>query len=66
VLLGLLTEDPSVYRRGVFAGATVEPIVSATEKYMRTVMDQLELDMDLVFPLTHQRMNDDRNFMRRL
>jgi 5'-nucleotidase len=62
-LLGLLTEDPSVYRPGVFAGATIVPILSATEQYMNRVMDQL--DLDLVIPLTHQRMNDDRNFMRK-
>lgn len=61
-LLGLLTEDPSVYRPGVFAGATIEPIVPTTERYMKEVMDPL--DLDLVIPLTHQRMNDDRNFMR--
>jgi 2',3'-cyclic-nucleotide 2'-phosphodiesterase (5'-nucleotidase family) len=62
-LLGLLTEDPSVYRPGVFAGANIEPILATTEKYMNQVVDPLELD--LVIPLTHQRMNDDRDFMRK-
>jgi 2',3'-cyclic-nucleotide 2'-phosphodiesterase (5'-nucleotidase family) len=26
-LMGLLTEDPSVYRPGVFGGATIEPVI---------------------------------------
>jgi 2',3'-cyclic-nucleotide 2'-phosphodiesterase (5'-nucleotidase family) len=60
-LLGLLTEDPSVYRPGVFAGSTIQPIIETTETYMRQVIDPLRLDM--VIPLTHQRMNDDRKFM---
>lgn len=62
-LLGLLTEDPSVYRPGVFGGATIEPILFATEQYMAEVLDPL--DLDLVIPLTHQRMNEDRDFMRK-
>ncbi|KAG7341889.1 EF hand domain containing protein [Nitzschia inconspicua] len=61
-LLGLLTEDPSVYRPGVFGGATIEPIIPVTQQYLTEVMDPL--DLDLIIPLTHQRMDDDRNFMR--
>lgn len=62
-LLGLLTDDPSVYRPGVFAGAKIEPVIETTERYMREVMAPLNLD--LVIPLTHQRMNEERDFMRK-
>ncbi|KAL3913535.1 MAG: hypothetical protein SGILL_006447 [Bacillariaceae sp.] len=62
-LLGLLTEDPSVYRPGVFAGSTIQPIIECTQQYMSSVMSGL--DLDLIIPLTHQRMNDDREFMKK-
>ncbi|CAJ1955575.1 unnamed protein product [Cylindrotheca closterium] len=61
-LLGLLTEDPSVYRPGAFGGATIEPVLAMTKTYMRDVMDPLNLD--LVVPLTHQRMDPDREFSK--
>mmetsp|Transcript_32496 Transcript_32496/g.78886 ORF Transcript_32496/g.78886 Transcript_32496/m.78886 type:complete len:864 (-) Transcript_32496:184-2775(-) len=61
-LLGLLTEDPSVYRPGAFGGAVIEPILECTKKYMKDVMDPLNLD--LVVPLTHQRMDPDREFSK--
>jgi 5'-nucleotidase len=62
-LLGLLTDDPSVYRPGVFAGAKIEPVIETTERYLEEVMKPLNLD--LVIPLTHQRMNEERDFMRK-
>jgi 2',3'-cyclic-nucleotide 2'-phosphodiesterase (5'-nucleotidase family) len=61
-LLGLLTEDPSIYRPGAFGGATIEPVLKCTQKYMKEVMDPLKLD--LVVPLTHQRMEPDREFSK--
>eukprot|EP00980_Cylindrotheca_fusiformis_P008587 scaffold1823_cov108-Cylindrotheca_fusiformis.AAC.8 len=62
-LLGLLTEDPSVYRPGAFGGATIEPVLECTQKYMNEIMDPLKLD--LVVPLTHQRMEPDREFSKK-
>ncbi|KAL3934652.1 MAG: hypothetical protein SGBAC_009679 [Bacillariaceae sp.] len=61
-LLGLLTEDPSVYRPGAFGGATIDPVISCTRKYLKDVMDPL--NVDLVVPLTHQRMDPDREFSK--
>lgn len=61
-LLGLLTEDKSVYRPGAFGGATIEPVLECAKKYMQEVMDPLKLD--LVVPLTHQRMEPDREFSK--
>jgi 5'-nucleotidase len=58
-LLGLLTEDPSVYRPGSFAGAKIEPVLATAEAYMKVLEP---LGLDLVIPLTHQRMNIDRDF----
>ena len=59
VLLGLLTEDPSLYRPDSFAGATIEPVIQCTEKYLN---DKIPKKCDLIIPLTHQRMSDDRVF----
>mmetsp|Transcript_59864 Transcript_59864/g.147074 ORF Transcript_59864/g.147074 Transcript_59864/m.147074 type:complete len:690 (-) Transcript_59864:5246-7315(-) len=59
-LLGLLTDDPSVYRPGVFAGAKIEPVIETTQKYMKDVIDPMNLD--LIVPLTHQRINEDKDF----
>jgi len=58
-LLGLLTEDPSLYRPGSFAGAAIEPVLVCTENYLR---DKMPKDCDLMIPLTHQRMPEDRDF----
>lgn len=59
-LLGLLTDDPSVYRPGVFAGAKIEPVIETTKRYMQDVIDPMNLD--LIIPLTHQRINEDKQF----
>jgi len=61
-MLGLLTEDPSVYRPGAFGGAVIEPVLECTKKYMKEVMKPLGLD--LVVPMTHQRMDPDRKFCK--
>lgn len=58
-LLGLLTEDPSLYRVGSFAGATIDPVLECTEVYLK---DQMPKDCSLIIPLTHQRMPEDRDF----
>ena len=62
-LLGLLTEDPSLYRPGAFGGARIDPVLEYTETYMKEVMDPLGLD--LVIPFTHQRMGPDREFAKK-
>jgi 2',3'-cyclic-nucleotide 2'-phosphodiesterase (5'-nucleotidase family) len=58
-LMGLLTEDPSVYRPGVFGGANIEPVLETAEQYLKVFEP---MGLDLVIPLTHQRMNLDRDF----
>jgi 2',3'-cyclic-nucleotide 2'-phosphodiesterase (5'-nucleotidase family) len=58
-ILGLLTEDPSLYRPGSFGGAKIEPVLDATEQYLTQL---LPLEPDLIIPLTHQRMPEDREF----
>jgi 2',3'-cyclic-nucleotide 2'-phosphodiesterase (5'-nucleotidase family) len=56
-LLGLLTHDPGVYRPGAFGGATIEPVLDATA----TVLAKLP-KIDIVIPMTHQDIQDDRTF----
>jgi 2',3'-cyclic-nucleotide 2'-phosphodiesterase (5'-nucleotidase family) len=62
-LLGLLTDDPSIYRPGAFAGAKIENVIETTEQYMKNVMNPLNLD--LIIPMTHQRINEDKEFMNK-
>jgi len=55
-LLGLLTEDPGLYRQGSYAGATIEPVEAAFE---RAIRDLQRVGVDAVVPMTHQDMPDD-------
>lgn len=58
-LIGLLTEDPGLYRPGAFAGSEIEPVQKVTEQYLKNAVPE---DVNLVIPLTHQRMPDDCAF----
>lgn len=58
-LLGLLTDDPGLYRPDAFGGASIQPILEATDICFKSGMLQ---DVDLVIPLTHQRIVEDREF----
>jgi 5'-nucleotidase len=64
-LLGLLTEDPSVYRPGVFGGAMIEPILTCCDEYIGEGGGLDPSSVDLIIPLTHQRMSEDRTFCER-
>mmetsp|Transcript_14267 Transcript_14267/g.18632 ORF Transcript_14267/g.18632 Transcript_14267/m.18632 type:complete len:657 (+) Transcript_14267:74-2044(+) len=58
-LLGLLTPDPQLYRKGAFGGAKIEPIIPTAERFLEVFKSQ---NVDLVVPLTHQSIGDDRLF----
>jgi 2',3'-cyclic-nucleotide 2'-phosphodiesterase (5'-nucleotidase family) len=60
-LIGLLTEDPGLYRPGVFGGATITPVKTEAEKMQQKLV--VEGGMDLVLPMTHQVIGLDREFM---
>lgn len=59
-LLGLLTEDPSLYRPGSFGGARIDPLLETAKSYLKETA--LQKDVDLLIPLTHQRMPEDIKF----
>ena len=60
-LLGLLTNDEDLYLQGrAFSGAKIEPIVETAQKYV----DELSGNVDLILPMTHQSMKDDRTFAK--
>jgi len=74
-LLGLLTEDPSIYRDGAFAGAIddMEPVVAAAEHMVSSLNQNNgpigmfcpvgnKGNIDLFLPLTHQDRPLDRDF----
>lgn len=56
-LIGLLTEDKTLYQQGAFGGATIEPVVEAAIRYKKLLEE--EHGCDLVVPLTHQDMQRD-------
>lgn len=56
-LLGLLTNDPSLYRPSSFGGATIEPVMDATLRLLPQMPP-------FVLPLTHQSIQEDREFAR--
>eukprot|EP00977_Amphora_coffeiformis_P013883 scaffold3782_cov170-Amphora_coffeaeformis.AAC.2 len=60
-LLGLLTDDSSLYRPGMFGVAKIEPVAQATASILREFSSMKE-DVDLVIPLTHQSIAADREF----
>ncbi|KAL7571185.1 hypothetical protein ACA910_008847 [Epithemia clementina (nom. ined.)] len=66
-LLGLLTNDPGLYRPGSFGNAYIEPIIGAAERmiqYFRSEGGDDDDDdkVDWILPLTHQSIDDDRLF----
>ena len=58
-LLGLLTEDPALYRVGAWAGATIEPVVETAVKYKQKL--ESEENVDLVVPITHRVSQQQHN-----
>jgi len=57
-LLGLLTDDPGLYRPGTFGDSRIEPVVETTKRVLAKLKDQV----DFIVPITHQSMGHDRNF----
>lgn len=51
-LLGLLMDDPGVYKDGAFGGAKITPIPQAAKEWVAKMRN--ELKCDVVVPLTHQ------------
>lgn len=75
-LLGLLTNDPALYRPGSFANAKFEPVIPTAERYANQLLlkkdftqdekkqESTTLPVDLIIPFTHQSMEDDRAFAK--
>ena len=56
-LLGFLTDDASLYRPGAFGDATIQPILKSAREWM----DKLHDRVDLILPMTHQGIQQDRD-----
>lgn len=63
-LLGLLTHDPSLYRPGSFAGAKIDPIPESAERLLDYIQET-EKGVDLILPMTHQGIEQDRKFAQK-
>jgi len=61
-LLGLLTEDPSLYRPGAFGGATIQPLLETAE----VLYSPLAKTHTTVLAMTHQSIHDDRTMAQHL
>jgi len=61
-LLGLLTDDKNLYQAGAFGGAVIEPVVPTAVKY-KALLEEKE-GVDLVIPMTHQVIAQDRDMAR--
>lgn len=61
-LLGLMTEDPSLYRPGAFGGASIQPILESAKE----LVNELEDKVDLVLPMTHQGIGSDRSMAQEM
>lgn len=57
-LLGLLTEDPSLYRPDAFHEATILPLAPEARRLRIEMLETQKAD--LVLPLTHQSVARDR------
>lgn len=57
-LMGLLTDDPGLYRPRSFGGATIEPVIPCCESFLQ----QHNNNVDLWIPITHQSIQHDRVF----
>ena len=72
-LLGLLTHDPGLYRPGAFGGAPIEPVVESAVSILEKLQQQQQqhaessppFKIDLIIPLTHQSLSEDRVFAER-
>ena len=56
-LIGLLTDDKYLYRKGAFGGAKIKPVVETALR----LHERLKDEVDCVIPLTHQSMAHDRH-----
>jgi len=63
--LGLLTDDPSLYRpdNTTFCGAKILPVIPTAAKFQEMIK-QKHQDVSLILPMTHQFMAEDRKFAR--
>jgi len=71
--LGLLTNDPGLYRPNAFGGAIIESVVPSAERALERLLpppsasasestDDQDPAVDLIIPMTHQGMNEDVEF----
>jgi 2',3'-cyclic-nucleotide 2'-phosphodiesterase (5'-nucleotidase family) len=63
-LLGLITEEPTLYLRGAFGGATISPLIDSAKEYHTKLMTTGRYDA--IVPLTHQTIEEDRKLLHRV
>lgn len=65
-LLGLLTEDPSLYRKGAFGDCKIEPLEESALKWFDLIHEREAANggVDAIIPLTHQVMPFDRQLAK--
>jgi 2',3'-cyclic-nucleotide 2'-phosphodiesterase (5'-nucleotidase family) len=59
-IIGLLTDDKTLYRPGAFNNASIDNVLECAEKMQDMLYKQH--GVDLVLPMTHQVISLDRHF----
>ena len=63
-LLGLLTDEPGLYNPGAFGDATILPVQETAKAIAKKLRSEQQID--LIVPLTHQSIEEDREFCEAL
>eukprot|EP01035_Chromulina_nebulosa_P028017 gene28017-36915_t len=65
-LLGLLTEDPSLYRKGAFGDCKIAPLEESALQWFDLIHEREAVNggVDAIVPLTHQVMPFDRKLAK--
>jgi len=63
-LLGLLTDEPGLYNPGATGGATILPVQDTAKAAAEKLLS--ESGVDLIVPITHQSIDEDRDFCEAL
>ncbi len=61
-LLGLITEDPTLYLKGAFGGATILPLIETAKRYFEKLTATGKYDA--IIPLTHETIEEDRKLSK--
>lgn len=60
-LLGLITDEKTLYLKGAFGGAEISPLIESAKEYHEKLMKTSRYDA--IIPLTHETIEEDRKLL---